>query len=468
LRVEVTPGTDAGTLGAPLLAKVGVDGQVDEILAGRLTVGPGKALPFVEAVEAYAAAYRNDAPLEPAPTPACANCQFKATSLPQPGEPKSGFHECWTQAFRWTPEDFEKGSVLDIWAFTGKANLMAQGVVKLSQVTSEDLGFDGEAPGLEGMSRRHRQWYVCRPEWPGGGDYFFDKEAFSHAAAGWKFPLHFIDFETSAVAIPFVGGRRPYETTAFQFSHHVMAADGTVVHKTDWLKAQPGVDPNFDFVRELKAALSQDDGTIFRWATHENSVLNRIRLQLQEAAQPPKDRDDLVAFIESITERKGAGKEKVVGPRAMVDLCAKAERFFFHPSTKGSSSLKRVLPALMRTSAFLRETYSVPFYGGAGVSRNFKDGVAWWQERGGQVLDPYQLLPPVFDDVPLNEVEALEEGLSEELREGGAAMAAYARLQFEEMPDAQRRAIEAALLRYCELDTLAMVMAVQAWRAWAE
>lgn len=45
----------------------------------------------------------------------------------------------------------------------------------------------------------------------------------------------------------------------------------------------------------------------------------------------------------------------------MVDLCAMAERFFFHPSTKVSSSLKKVLPALMRSSTFLRETYSVPF-----------------------------------------------------------------------------------------------------------
>jgi hypothetical protein len=31
------------------------------------------------------------------------------------------------------------------------------------------------------------------------------------------------------------------------------------------------------------------------------------------------------------------------------------------------------------------------------------------------------------------------------------------------MPDFQRQAIKAALLRYCELDTLAMVMVMQAW-----
>ena len=89
--------------------------------------------------------------------------------------------------------------------------------------------------------------------------------------------------------------------------------------------------------------------------------------------------------------------------------------------------------------------------------------IAWWQERDGQVMDPYALLPPVFDDVSRDETDAADEGLSEELKEGGAAMAAYARLQFEDLSDIRRASIESALLRYCELDTLAMVMAIQAW-----
>jgi len=446
-----------------------VDGQIDEILRGGVTVAPGRSLPFGEAVDVFAAAYRDDTALDPVTSPSCAGCQYKAPSFPQPGEPRSGFHECWTHVYGWTPEDFEQGSVLDLWAYTGKAKLMAQGVVKLSQVTAEDIGFDLEPPGVDGMTRRHRQWYVCRPDWPGGGEFWFDREGFGLAKAKWKYPLHFIDFETSAVAIPFVSGRRPYDTTAFQFSHHVMTEDGVVRHVDDWLNADPGVDPNYAFVRALRDSLSDDDGTIFRWATHENTVLNQIRTQLLDAVNTPDDREDLVRFIETITERKAPDKKsKVAGPRTMVDLCAMAEKFFFHPSTKGSNSLKKVLPALMRSSDLLRKQYSQPTYGDKGISRNFNVGVAWWQEMDGVVVDPYLLLPPVFDDVSSEEIEALEEGLSEELREGGAAMAAYARLQFEDMPEVQRRATKAALLRYCELDTLAMVMAVQAWLDWAE
>jgi hypothetical protein len=54
-----------------------------------------------------------------------------------------------------------------------------------------------------------------------------------------------------------------------------------------------------------------------------------------------------------------------------------------------------------------------------------------------------------------------------ELAQGGAATAAYARLQFDDMPASERQHIEAALLRYCELDTLAKVMIYEAWREWA-
>lgn len=463
LKVQVTPGTTPESLGQCLLAKVPVDGQVDMILSSTLAVGPADLRPFRAAVDAFALAYSQDTPLLPLPSSACGGCQFKAPSWPLAEQPKSGFHECWSQAFNWGEPDFNGSTVLDLWNFHGKTQLIDQGVLKANQVTLDDLKFDGEEPGVDGMTRKHRQWYVCQPAWPGGGEYYFDGEGYLNARAGWKFPLHCIDFETSAVAIPFASGRHPYEITAFQFSHHVVHEDGRVEHRSEWLCAKPGVDPNIDFVRALRDALSNDDGTIFRWSAHENTVLNKLREELLASAAPPPDKDALVNFIESITSRSVSPKEKIHGPRTMVDLCDIAEKFYFHPSTKGSNSLKKVLPALMKSSIVLRETYGKATYGGKGVSLNFVEPIAWWQERDGQVMDPYALLPPVFDDVSRDETDAADEGLSEELKEGGAAMAAYARLQFEDLSDTRRASIESALLRYCELDTLAMVMAIQAW-----
>jgi hypothetical protein len=52
----------------------------------------------------------------------------------------------------------------------------------------------------------------------------------------------------------------------------------------------------------------------------------------------------------------------------------------------------------------------------------------------------------------------------DELEEGGAAMAVYAKMQFEEISEYERHAISKALLKYCELDTLAIVMLYEGWK----
>jgi hypothetical protein len=467
VRVEMAPGTDAAALGAPILQAVAVDGQIDQILATPLTVA-GQALGFAEAVDLLARSYRDDVRLPPLPGVECARCEFKAATLPAPAEPASGFHECWSQALGWQGADFEHPTVLELWNFRRKDDLLAQGIYRQRQVTAEHLGFDGSDPGPQGMTARHRQWYQCSRQWPGGGEFFFDAEGMSRAMLDWRYPLHFIDFETAAVAIPFNRGQRPYETVAFQFSHHEMQQDGRVEHRHQFLLATPGVDPTVAFLRALKAAVGGDEGTIFRWAAHENSVLNQLRRRLLAATDPPSDRDELVAFIESITTRQGDSVQ-ITGPRSMVDLCKLSERLYFHPATRGSSSLKKVLPALMRSSDVLRALYGTPVYASSRMpSLNLKTPVAWWVQRDGQVCDPYDLLPPVFDDIDPQEIQALESGLAGELQDGGAAMAAYARLQFETLSPTRRQAIESALLRYCELDTLAMVMAVQAWQGWTQ
>ena len=74
-------------------------------------------------------------------------------------------------------------------------------------------------------------------------------------------------------------------------------------------------------------------------------------------------------------------------------------------------------------------------------------------------------LPPMFAAPDLGREEQLM-SQSDNLREGSAAMAAYTCMQFSEMSDYERRELQGALLRYCELDTLAMVMIYEAWREW--
>ncbi|MDY0222785.1 MAG: hypothetical protein RBR67_16770 [Desulfobacterium sp.] len=52
----------------------------------------------------------------------------------------------------------------------------------------------------------------------------------------------------------------------------------------------------------------------------------------------------------------------------------------------------------------------------------------------------------------------------DELRDGGTALTAYARMQFEEMSDYEREEIRKALLKYYELDTMAMVRIYEGWK----
>lgn len=49
---------------------------------------------------------------------------------------------------------------------------------------------------------------------------------------------------------------------------------------------------------------------------------------------------------------------------------------------------------------------------------------------------------------------------------GAKAMIAYARLQDPRLPELEREDLRKQLLRYCELDTLAMVMVYEAIRGW--
>ena len=301
----------------------------------------------------------------------------------------------------------------------------------------------------------------------------------------WQYPYHFIDFETSTVAIPFHAGMRPYEAVAFQFSHHVMQADGSVAHVGEFLLTDPVVFPNFEFARALKAELEGDGGTVFMWSPHENTILNKIVDQLTVVVEggsygvaglpAPADAVELIEFLSSLV--KG-------GSRAMVDLCALSKKAYFAEGIKGSSSIKKVLPSLMKRSALLKDLYSGKVYGASGgvqgagvdavtgalpapmVSKNFKD-FAWWVPEASNPsvpVEPYELLRRYGADLLGEDVRAGEDPDELAITEGGAAATAYARLQFEDVDAVTRLKIREALLRYCELDTLAMVMIVQGWR----
>jgi hypothetical protein len=460
--VVVAPGTDAHALGAPLLRAIDVQSHVRDIQSQEMEVGNERLL-FPAAVQRLAEAHKRNEKIVSTPGRKCGDCPFRAAP---DGQRLSGFRECWKTAFGWSERDFDDPSVLDLYRLSArrKDDLFAAGVLKMRNVMECHLG-DGPSYEDKNLTTKGRQSLQVMHARDGVPEVQFCKTSFDLEHARWTYPLNLIDFETSTVAIPFSRGRRPYEQIAFQFSHHLLHADGRVEHRTQFLEVTPGHFPNYDFVRALRQALAGNAGTVFRWHEHENTVLRQIHAQLSAEEAPPPDRDELLAFIDSITSWKGDNDTKVHGPRTMIDLCDVAARLYFHHSTQGSSSLKRLLPALMQSSPFLRGRYAHPIYGrGAAIaSLNFDPPIAWWQEENGNVRDPYALLPPLLPDLSRAEQERLEWALPDGIDDGGAAMIAYARLQFEGIPEPLRESVRNALYKYCELDTLAMVMAMEAW-----
>jgi hypothetical protein len=208
----------------------------------------------------------------------------------------------------------------------------------------------------------------------------------------------------------------------------------------------------------LKAELDKDDGTIFMWSHHENTIINRIITQLEESTNPPTDALELAGFLQTIIKS---------GERAMYDLADLSRQAFFHPCTKGSSSIKKVLPAMLSASPWLRERYARPIYGAQGgiPSRNYKEPIAWWKvDSNGNLIEPYERLRAYAAQMLGEFIQMGNDPDNLVIAEGGAAATAYSRLQFEDLPAQARALIQEGLLRYCELDTLAMVMIVEGWR----
>jgi len=424
---------------------------------------------FKEKVQAFSNAYARDEPMVSKIGRQCNACQFKTSDDGEANGLKSGLKECWRERAEWSEADFSDPSILEIWNLNYKKRdkLFSEGRLKIKDVGQDDIALKTDSE--PGITVSERQWLQVEKVRNRDDSVWLDAPALRVEMDSWEFPLNFIDFETAAPAIPFHKGLFPYEGIAFQFSHHTVSSDGTVAHVNEYLNGNPGEFPNYDFLRVLKAKLEANSGTIFRYSNHENTYLNMIVAQL--AAEPDgavPDRDVLTIFAHQITQGKKSS-DRPAGERNMIDLCELVKRFYYAPSTKGSNSIKAVLPAILNSSDFLKIKYAQPLYGAAdGIpSLNFKDW-AWvdFESDGTTVVDPYKRLPPIFPEMTAEEIERLDLLFNErDLQDGGAAMIAYAKLQFTDMSKVERQQVEQSLLRYCELDTLAMVMIYEGWRA---
>ncbi len=457
--IVVSPNLSAADLTPRILCEINVDAECEQIYST-----PNREneleLNFTQQVHIFADHYAADIKFPPDLSTNCSSCEFYASPHDEKNGLKSGQKECWKEKLGWADQDFNSPTVLDVWNFRKKTQLLKDNCIKMSELRKEHI--DPKPDKNPGISITQRQWLQIQKHQTSDNTVWWDRDNLRRVIDSWVYPLHFIDFETTMVAIPFNAGRRPYEGIAFQFSHHTIHEDGTIEHSGQYLNTEQGVFPNFLFLRELKIQLENDNGSIFRYSNHENTFLNTIYSQLQ-ANDTIDDRDELCDFIKTISQSGSKSPERWVGKRNMVDMLEILKRHYYDPATKGSNSIKQVLPAMLNSSQHLKNKYSQPIYGSAGgiKSHNFSNW-QWVEIVAGNVVDPYKRLPKMFQDVSDQDMRRLSD--NDELKDGGAALTAYARLQFEEMTDYERQEIRQALLRYCGLDTMAMVMIYEGWK----
>jgi hypothetical protein len=158
------------------------------------------------------------------------------------------------------------------------------------------------------------------------GQPFHDVEAIKHATASWRYPMHYLDFETIAPAIPRWVGTRPFQQIPFQYSCHTETEGGEVTH-ADFLSLDEA-DPRRSIALALIAILHGDDARAGSIVAYNASFERRCLLDLA-AALP-----DLAEPLHDIASR-------------LVDLLPITRTNFYHPDQRGSWSIKSVVAALM-------------------------------------------------------------------------------------------------------------------------
>ena len=337
----------------------------------------------------------------------CRDCEF---------EP-DGFSECWGDLAGVEPHVLDLhqvGRAKDASGTPIVERLVAQGKASLFDVPIDELvRKDGSIGKLAERQRIQITSTLKNETWIG--------PALADQIAALEYPLHFVDFEASRLALPYHAGMRPYGHVVFQWSCHTVDAPGAEPRHTEWLNLD-NVWPNREFALALRRAIG-DSAPVLTWSAFESSTLDEISRDLAEFGHTDPELPDWIADVRS---------------RRIVDLHAWTVSDFFHPGMRGRTSIKVVLDALWKSDRTMREQF-----------------VRWTGLEALPDRDPYHALPPITIN-----------GVSQDVREGTGAIRAYEAMMYGvEKTDAEAKRAWGELLRqYCKLDTLSMVLIFEYWR----
>lgn len=343
---------------------------------------------------------------------ACRDCEYRLEQSTTP----NGFAECWsTRAFSDT-------HILDLTQLGNINRILKGGIL---EGIANGLGSYTELDPESFIDKyNNRPYYQIKAK-----SEVIIPELFQEI--GFRFPICFIDFEVSKMALPYHKGMRPYENVAFQWSCHTLDGKGKLTHQ-DWINTTDAF-PNFKFAESLMAHI-QNAGTVLIWSSYENTILKDIREQMDiYGYNNPALRDWLDEFCRFYDG----------DAQGFIDQAKIANKFYHHPIACGRYGIKWLLPAV------LKETKSEK------IKEWLKALNLYGLEPDGSLQDPYDLLPQL-------EVEG-----ATVVRDGTGAIRAYQDMMYgvHKNDPAIKAKWGDALRQYCRLDTLAMVIILEYWKS---
>ncbi len=184
---------------------------------------------------------------------------------------------------------------------------------ELSAMGILDIRDIPESAELSPLQARVRECVISNGEYVGAD--------LGSTLSGYEYPIHFLDFETVAPAIPRHANTHPYQILPFQWSDHVLFQDGSLTHRG--YLCDEDEDPREGVAKTLLEALG-DRGSICTYSSFENQVISLLADHLAH------HRDRLQALLSRCR-----------------DLHDAIRKGYYHPEFHGSFSIKDVLCALV-------------------------------------------------------------------------------------------------------------------------
>jgi len=99
-----------------------------------------------------------------------------------------------------------------------------------------------------------------------------------------EFPLYFFDFETVNPAVPLADNIRPYQQTAFQYSLHILQADGSLTHH-EYLHPE-ATDPSRPLAEQIVRDIGEQGSVVAYNIGFERGVLEKLAAAFPDLHNP--------------------------------------------------------------------------------------------------------------------------------------------------------------------------------------